>query len=375
MSLQMEEFIKAKPRIDFLMSHLTLNAIPGSRKNCFVIYLLALLNGFFISFVLLHLMNVNFQINFNTLITFLTISVISGYGFRICVGFLKKDMIKTLLQNIKELFEVQEDDEELSEVLKKHLMGSMRIFAFCNRWGTNMYIFAGVMCGFYFRYNEDYGFMYELPFIVSDNMLWKEFLYILQGFFYITVATTMIFLDIGIVYLGLQVIAEFNILSDYMKLLNEKFKSEPKFLSKIIIRHFSVFQNVNLLSDIISETSFLQLVFSFISLLFGFTFIIEYATGLGNYIIVLCGGGLAVPICILGEFIRARADQLPDTFYQTNWYEISLKDQKTFLIILGMAQREYGLKAAGMYDINIYTFFRITQIAFSYCAVLYSLSK
>ncbi|XP_055691283.1 uncharacterized protein LOC129794552 [Lutzomyia longipalpis] len=97
--------------------------------------------------------------------------------------------------------------------------------------------------------------------------------------------------------------------------------------------------------------------------------------GLGNYLMIICGGGLALPLCVLGEFIRVKTDKLSDTFYLTNWYDLSLKDQKTFLIVLGMVQREYGLKAAGMYDVNLYTFVQIFKIAFSYCAVLYSLSQ
>uniref|UniRef100_A0A3F2ZD70 Uncharacterized protein n=1 Tax=Lutzomyia longipalpis TaxID=7200 RepID=A0A3F2ZD70_LUTLO len=169
-------------------------------------------------------------------------------------------------------------------------------------------------------------------------------------------SSAVISMDTGILYLGLQIIAELNILTDYMKLLNEKIKTDPKFLKKIIKRHCSIIENNNLLNEIISETSSMQLIFSFIALLFRFTFLIKYTTRMGNYLISLGGGGLGLPICILGEFLKVKTDKLSDTFYLTNWYDLSLKDQKTFLIVLGMAQREYGLKAAGMYDVNLYTF-------------------
>uniref|UniRef100_A0A240SXW8 Odorant receptor n=2 Tax=Lutzomyia longipalpis TaxID=7200 RepID=A0A240SXW8_LUTLO len=201
--------------------------------------------------------------------------------------------------------------------------------------------------------------MYDLPFIASDELLWKNFLYLLQIFLYFILAITVISLDVGIIFLGVQVIAELNILSNYMKLLNEKIKTDPKFLRKIIKRHCSLIENLNLLNDIISETSILKLILTCTTILFGITFLITYTRGIANYIIIVCGGGLGLTICILGEFIRIKTDKLSDTFYLTNWYELNLKDQKTFLIILGMAQREYGLRAAGMYDINLYTFLQV----------------
>ncbi|GAB0099556.1 hypothetical protein DMENIID0001_154360 [Sergentomyia squamirostris] len=73
--------------------------------------------------------------------------------------------------------------------------------------------------------------------------------------------------------------------------------------------------------------------------------------------------------------IKIKSEKLSEAFYEVNWYELSLKDQKAFLVILGTAQRQYGLKAAGMYVVDIYAFFQITKAAFSYCAILFALSK
>uniref|UniRef100_A0A240SXT0 Odorant receptor n=1 Tax=Lutzomyia longipalpis TaxID=7200 RepID=A0A240SXT0_LUTLO len=205
--------------------------------------------------------------------------------------------------------------------------------------------------------------MYELPFIASeyfkDDFLWKELLHVIQGVLYINMGYTLIILDVGIIFLGLQVIAELNILNNYMMLLNEKIKTESKFLRKIIKRHCSLIENLNLLNDIISETSILKLILTCATLLFGMTFMIIYAKGFANYLIIICGGGLGLSLCVLGEFIRVKTEKLSDTFYLTNWYELSLKDQKIFLIIQGMAQREYGLKAAGMYEVNLFTFVQV----------------
>uniref|UniRef100_A0A240SY03 Odorant receptor n=1 Tax=Lutzomyia longipalpis TaxID=7200 RepID=A0A240SY03_LUTLO len=376
MSPQMAEFLKAKPRIDFSIALLTSNVVSGPPKNRFLVAFLAILNVFFTFCVYLHLKNSSWrEINFNFLSSLLFFIILCGYAVRANVGRFKKTEMDHLVHNIKELFDEQEEDEELGQILKKYLMNSMKIFHFCNRWGIRMFLIAGAFASFYFRLNEEFGLTYDLPIISSENFVWKDTLHVLQGVMYCVSAFAMISLDLGIIFLGLQVIAELNILSDYMKLLNEKIKTDQKFLRKIIKRHCSVVKNLNLLSKIISETTSLQLLLTGVALLFGFTFLIKYTTGIGNYIIIICGGSLSLPICVLGEFIKLKTENLSETFYQTNWYELSLKDQKTFLIILGMAQREYGLKAAGMYDVNLYTFIQIFKIAFSYCAVLYSLSQ
>uniref|UniRef100_A0A7G3B8D4 Odorant receptor n=1 Tax=Lutzomyia longipalpis TaxID=7200 RepID=A0A7G3B8D4_LUTLO len=172
-------------------------------------------------------------------------------------------------------------------------------------------------------------------------------------------AYTMSLLETGIIFLCLQVIAEITILNEYLMLLNDKIKTDPKFFTKIIKKHCSVIENINLLNDIISETSSLQFVFIFTTLLMGFTFVLKYKMGIVNYFIILCGAVLGLPICILGEFIKIKTENLSNTFYQTYWYELSLKDQKIFLIILGMAQREYGIKAARMYEIKLYIFVQV----------------
>uniref|UniRef100_A0A7G3ALX0 Odorant receptor n=1 Tax=Lutzomyia longipalpis TaxID=7200 RepID=A0A7G3ALX0_LUTLO len=363
MSPQLEEFLKAKPRIDFLIAHLTLKVASGPRKDRFIILLVVFLNILFIFFVFLHLMHFeNFELNFNSLITFLSIGGLINYGFRMLAGLINRQKFEKLLKNISEMYEEQEEDEELGRILKKHLMNSLKLLQFCDRWGIRMFFIGGFLCTFQFRFNEDYGLMYDLPFIASDfkdNFLWNNFLYILQALFYINLATALISFDVGIVFLGLQVIAEINILSDNIKLLNEKVKTDTKFLRKVIKKHCSVIENVNLLSDIISETSFYQLVLTFIALLFGMTFLISYATGITNYIIIMCGGSLSLPICLLGEIIKNKIDDLSDILYLTNWYDLSLENQKTFLIVLGMVQREYRLKAAGMYDVNLYTFVQV----------------
>uniref|UniRef100_A0A7G3AES9 Odorant receptor n=1 Tax=Lutzomyia longipalpis TaxID=7200 RepID=A0A7G3AES9_LUTLO len=356
----LEEFKKAQPRLDFLISVLISDVFSGPWKNRFIIIFFMLFNTFVWYLVFLHLKNgIGNEININILISILMFLLLCQYLIRIVLGLFNRTKFTVLMQNIKDLFEEQDEDPELSSIMEFHLKNSVKYFVFFDRLIMNMVYGAIPLASLYFRYNEDYGLMYDLPFVVSDNIFMREFMYVLQGVILMVVSYPLISLDFGIIFIGLQIIAELNILNDFMKIMNVMLKSQPNFLKRIIKKHCVILTNINLLSDIILETSFMQLFLSCITFMFGFSFLMKYSAGVGNYMIMFAGIIHSLPVCVLGEFIKRKTDNLSETLYQTNWYELSLKDQKTFLIILGMAQREYGLKAGGMYDINLYTFIQV----------------
>uniref|UniRef100_A0A240SXT8 Odorant receptor n=1 Tax=Lutzomyia longipalpis TaxID=7200 RepID=A0A240SXT8_LUTLO len=376
MSRHLQEFITAKPLIDFLIALLTLDVFSGTLRNRLKIIFLTISNVLFIFLLFFHVKNtIRSEINTNFMWTFLLWNNISVFLIVMILNAFKRNKFHLLMQSIQKLFEEEKEDEELDEILQKNLEYSMKVFNFLNRWIIHIGLGLAIMGGINFRLNRNFGLIIEFPYFESDNFLWRESQYILQTAFGFVTSYTVMSISVGFIFLGLLVMAEINILTDYMKLLNEKIKTDPKFLSKMIKRHCSVIENLNLLSDILSDTSFLHLFASCATFMFGFSFIMKYPEEFLNYLLILAATMLSLHICILGEFIGLKSENLSETLYLINWYELSLKDQKSFLIILGMAQREYGLKAAGMYDVNLYTFVQISKIAFSYCAILYSLSQ
>ncbi|GAB0099562.1 hypothetical protein DMENIID0001_154450 [Sergentomyia squamirostris] len=177
------------------------------------------------------------------------------------------------------------------------------------------------------------------------------------------------------IFIGLEIMASLDILNDYIKLLNEKIKTNSNFFKTILKRHCKVINQINLLNEAVYEISFIQMIISTLILILIFVFIRKDTTQISAYTTCLCGMTQIFILCIFGEMIKIKSEKLSDAFYEVNWYELSLKDQRTFLIILGMAQRKYGLKAAGMYNVDIYAFVKIVKLAVSYCAILYTLSK
>uniref|UniRef100_A0A7G3AJ66 Odorant receptor n=1 Tax=Lutzomyia longipalpis TaxID=7200 RepID=A0A7G3AJ66_LUTLO len=360
MTSYLEEFVKVKPLMDYLIALSTLEVISGSTKNRLKILFLTISLVFYWYSICIHVKNsIGLQININFMWTFLLWIMFNDYVVIMILNVFKKNKFHQLMQNIQKMFEEEEEDEELADISKNNLNFSMKVFFFVNRWEKRLACSVVIIGSTYFRFNQDYGLIMDFPYIHSNNVLWRESQYILQSIYFGLMTYTILTVNMGIIFLGLQVIAQLNILNDYIKVTNEKIKTDPNFFRKIIIRHCSVIENVNLLSEIISKTSFLQLFASCVVFLFGFSFIMKSFSTFVNYSMLLAGVMLSLHICIIGEFIRYKTDELSETLYLTNWHELTLKDKKTFLIILGMAQREYGLKAAGMYDVNLYTFVQV----------------
>uniref|UniRef100_A0A3F2ZDG9 Odorant receptor n=1 Tax=Lutzomyia longipalpis TaxID=7200 RepID=A0A3F2ZDG9_LUTLO len=379
MARHLKEYIKVKPVIEFLIALSTFNVFSGPLKNRIKILLLIFCNIFFWYFLYTHLTNtINSQININLMWTLVMWIVLCDFFLIMISNVFKRKKFHLLMQNIQEVFDgdsEDEEDEEFEGVFQNHVNYSMKVFVFLNRWEIRLMTCLMIIAGIIFRVRKNYGLIIEINFITSDNILWRESQYILQSLLGSLTGFFGLSMNIGLTFMGLAIITELNILNDHMKLLNEKIKNQPNFLKKVIKKHCSVINNFNLFSEIFSETSFMVLFANCVSFLFGFSFLMNYSSDIINYMLIVAGTMLSLHVCILGEVISIKSENLSETLYQTNWYELSLKDQKMFLIILGMSQREYKLKALGMYDVNLYTFVQISKVAFSYCAVLYSLSQ
>uniref|UniRef100_A0A7G3B9K8 Odorant receptor n=1 Tax=Lutzomyia longipalpis TaxID=7200 RepID=A0A7G3B9K8_LUTLO len=360
MTRHLQEFINTKSVIDFSIALSTLDVFSGPLKNRLKITFLTISNVSFLYLLFSHIKkSIGAQFDVNFMWTFLMWILLNNYLVIMILNAFKRKKFHRLMQNIQEMFEDQEDDEDLEGILANNLQFFLKTFFSIDRWEKRLgFLLVSTRC-LIFRFNHDYGLIADFSLISWNNVLWREIQFMLQHSLFACISYTVLTMNLGITFMGLAVIAEINILNDYMKLLNEKIKTDQKFLRKIIKKHCSVIENVNLLNEIISESSFLQLFANCVVFLFGFSFLMKNPSTFINYSIVVTGTMLSLHICILGHFIKLKTDQLSDILYLTNWYELSLKDQKMFLIVLGMAQREYGLKAVGMYDVNLYTFVQV----------------
>ncbi|XP_059608147.1 odorant receptor 4-like [Phlebotomus argentipes] len=225
-------------------------------------------------------------------------------------------------------------------------------------WGTRFLTAAGIITTATMTPKSKMGFIMQIP---GPNAVPEEVIFVIQMVLITILAVYLITLDLGIIFIGIQIMAALNILNDCMKLIDEKTKEIPNYLKSIIIRHNDIIKNVNLFNEAIQKMAFVQVT--------------NESDQIAGYLICCIGIGQIFLLCLFGELIKMKTERLSETLYLTNWYELSVKDQKTFLLILAMAQKDFGLKAAGMYDVNLNAFVQIVKLAFSYCTALYALSK
>ncbi|GAB0100571.1 Odorant receptor [Sergentomyia squamirostris] len=376
MSKLLELFNEAKPLIELQVSFATFRVTSGLWKNRFLItmsMIITLLGMFLMSKHLIAAFDG--EINMNILISAIACIAFSQYPLKSFFRMVKRKTFYKFLEETEESYRDQEDDKELNKICEKHLGNSSKIWKLLSIWIIRIFIVCTLLACLNFRFSKQIGLIMDWSFLPEDWIFWNEIPYILEFLIILTAAISGVIADMTTFFIGLEIMASLDILTDYIKLLNEKIKTDPAFFKTILKRHCKVIDNINLLNEAVSEVCFIQMIISTLVLLMMFVLIRKETLEISGYTSCLCVISQIFPLCVFGEMIKIKSEKLSEAFYEVNWYDLSLKDQKIFLIILGMAQRQYGLKAAGMYNVDIYTFIQIVKVAVSYCAILYTLSK
>uniref|UniRef100_A0A3F2ZEP3 Odorant receptor n=1 Tax=Phlebotomus papatasi TaxID=29031 RepID=A0A3F2ZEP3_PHLPP len=192
----------------------------------------------------------------------------------------------------------------------------------------------------------------------------------------LSTVTPTIFLCISdyiVISIAFYLIGVINILQDMIKCLNnpEFIAEEKTFINSLYILHCEIIEKfanfVNFCYYIftvqhLSNTCMMVSIFFILGKSQEFVLYPIFA-------IILVQFGI---LCCFGEIICAKTENIFKDLYMTKWYELSIKDQQKFLILMHGSQRSFGFKAAGMYDVNLMMFVKVIKISYSCCAILYS---
>uniref|UniRef100_A0A7G3AK31 Odorant receptor n=1 Tax=Lutzomyia longipalpis TaxID=7200 RepID=A0A7G3AK31_LUTLO len=363
MAVQLEEFTKNKPLIDFQISVLTFNVFSGPPKERLYIGFIGFFSLIVFLLVSTHLLNTfNGEINDNIMTSILHIMGTCLFCLKTFVGWYRRKEIHELRREIEDLLKVNETDEDLQRIVTERMKDSLKLWKLCTRWGIRLVCLCALTYAIMARFNPKIGLIMDIPYTNITSSVLKEVLHDIPSVLIISMGPIFISIELAVLFLGIPIVSEIDILENYLKVYNEKIKTTPHFMSKLIEKHCKVLRNVNLLNVTFSEMTFIQFFASIIIFLVVFLSVRKNSDQIEYYMLCVAGQMQLLPFCLLGQYIKVKTDKLSDTLYLTNWYELSLKDQKTFLIILGMAQREYGLKAAGMYEVNLNTFVKVCLI-------------
>uniref|UniRef100_A0A3F2ZEC9 Odorant receptor n=1 Tax=Phlebotomus papatasi TaxID=29031 RepID=A0A3F2ZEC9_PHLPP len=283
-----------------------------------------------------------------------------------------RDNLLKLLNKAISLHEEYEN-EEICAIVEKNLKKLNNIWIICFKITFVSIYITCVLVTIYNALKGEDGICITIPFIPQEFPGHLEIMLLIQTFVIFSGSFSVLYTDFVTVFFGIEIMAASNILFHYISLHKEVIQEHPHDLKIITVRFCELVENVKLYNDVISPSSFIQFITSaFLSFLIFFFTRLNPENPVGYFLGFCVVLQLFAP-CLFGEFIKIRMERLSTTLYLTNWYDLKLKSQKSFLLVLGMTQREYGLKAAGLYNISIYTFIQILKMAFSWCAFMFTL--
>uniref|UniRef100_A0A3F2ZEB7 Odorant receptor n=1 Tax=Phlebotomus papatasi TaxID=29031 RepID=A0A3F2ZEB7_PHLPP len=178
--------------------------------------------------------------------------------------------------------------------------------------------------------------------------------------------------DMTLIIIGFYFIAILNIFRDTIRLLdNSELGNKRQFLINTHKFHCNILEKFKLFSRVFYYTFTVQIGSSVVFILI-IVFLLRYEGSFGFYPLCVAIFAQFGAICIFGEFIFSKTDGLLIELYLTKWYEFNLSEQRIILMMMLMSQRPFGLKAAGMYNINLIMFIQVIKAAMSFCAILYT---
>lgn len=196
----------------------------------------------------------------------------------------------------------------------------------------------------------------EIPFFTKNFSYHNELMKFVQFIFNELAIISVVCTDITLAFFVFSIMGASEILYEYISTNINSIQVNPDLFKIITRRYCEIVECINLFNNIYSIMSFVQFISSaFLSFVVFFIVRLD-PMDLVGYAIVLCILSQYFIPCLFGELFKIKMKRLSTAMHFANWYDFDLKDQKYFLLILGMIQKEYGLKAAGMYEINIYVF-------------------
>uniref|UniRef100_A0A3F2ZDC9 Odorant receptor n=1 Tax=Lutzomyia longipalpis TaxID=7200 RepID=A0A3F2ZDC9_LUTLO len=376
MSGNVEFYKELSSQIQFGFSLIRIRITKGpfvDRIKVLTVFVLIIVSCFTLLFHLSATFDGN--ITNNSLMTFLMLSGVLQLMLKKFSGLTINEVVfEQLMQWIRSLYNEVQDDSEIKRIISTNLQGitnfwklAYRVVYMATFTTSSAFLLAAMLKG-------EEGIIFRYPFLPLNFPLSLQLRHVLQCILTYVLSYDIVYCDISIFYIGLQLYGAININYEIINYWNEDIQERPNVIKIIAKKHCDIITSINFFQDVLLWLSFTHFVTSTFILLFLFTLVRTNAAAEMAIIIICFIITELFILCFFGEIIQAKMEQLAETFYLTNWYDLSLEDKKAFLIILGMMQRTYPLKAARLYDINFNSFIQIVKMAISYCALLVTFS-
>uniref|UniRef100_A0A3F2ZEM1 Odorant receptor n=1 Tax=Phlebotomus papatasi TaxID=29031 RepID=A0A3F2ZEM1_PHLPP len=311
----------------------------------------------------------------NIMAILLRIMVIAGFMevlIKSLVIIMQTNKLKILFLFIEEIHQIHEFDliTDSAKFYMKHLKRSLGLIKIILRILFLGMLMASVAMTFYIFYTDSMALAVPGVFPSKNSSLFYQHVHQCICFQISTIIISMS--DTVIIIIGFYFIAVLNIFQDIIQYI-EQFDSRNKegVLIQLYKFHCNILEKFNIFSEVFYYFISVQIAASAIFILCVFFLVLSEVSFIPLFVLV--HGQFAV-ICIFGELMYSKTERFSTEFYLTNWYELGSKEQKILLTMMFMSQKTFGLKAAGMYDINLRMFIEVVKAGVSFLTILYTLA-
>ncbi|GAB0086257.1 Odorant receptor [Sergentomyia squamirostris] len=278
----------------------------------------------------------------------------------------------TLVDWIEQLHTIKETNYWIQKIVNKELTKTIHFGNLFYKIYNSIFFFTFV--GITITMNLHNMIVINIPYVKAED---HSIIYqVIQGGAILLAGTWNAVSDCAIIFIGLYLLSFVKIINKMITSLTDQdvMIECPDLLLRTMKKHVEMIEVLGIFNDGVKLMSFIQILMSICFYLTSLLGIQTNKSELSLYMIFLSVLVQLFLLCLFGEIIKSETEVIFWNLYLTNWYEMSLTDQKILLIMMMNSQNEIGLKAAGMYDVSLMAFIQIVKVSISYSAIMLTLT-
>ncbi|GAB0100727.1 hypothetical protein DMENIID0001_168130 [Sergentomyia squamirostris] len=287
------------------------------------------------------------------------------------------ESIQSFMTDLKESLQ---DGTIVSEVRKEKLPKALQFSIwFVKSFGTSSLIASTVVfLSNAFNSNFESPLIFQMTHIpmTHDTWYYKLFCMIFQFICLIVLLIVVVGSDLMLTVMVGYIDGELRTINGVLSKLNDSGMAKNQsndILKQVYSLHMRINAIMNNLRNILWQMSIHILVSNFIFVCMTFFITRFLAPSFGSVFTLTNVIFQLVIISYNSQILLNRTEDVADGMWMTLWYEMCIKEQKIFLIILTMAQRRKGIEASGVSTISVNTLVQILKSSLTYAAFLYTL--
>ncbi|XP_059612728.1 odorant receptor 49a-like [Phlebotomus argentipes] len=265
-----------------------------------------------------------------------------------------KGFMKKLEKSIKE-------KDMMSGVRKFHLPETLSITMTFVRIYFGITVIASICTCLTNYYMTNTFLMYSTPFLYH----WLDIF--IQSATFATFIIVVLGSDCVLVIIVSFLVGELKITKDMASRI-----SEVTILKSMYEMHLTIHEILDVLRRIFWQLSLHMICSNFVMLCSNFYSMRYLSISIATVIGLLSITFQLIIVCSIGQILLDKTQEVADALQQTPWYELSVQEQKTFLVILQMAQIPKGIDAGGVTVISANTLVQVLKTSMSFVAFIYT---